>query len=130
MKYFNAFLCTVIGFMFTFFAIAAFAEGGLPPAPGTLPAVGDAISAIKVGAIAPIIVAIVQVLRSDTVLGLLNGMNKWWVRLVIVVATVLGNVAYEVAANGKTWLAAAIEGLVMGGGAMAIYDTIKSVKSS
>lgn len=88
----------------------------------------DLIDAVKVGATAPIIVAAVQLLKTDLVGGLLSKLNANALRLVMAVATVAGNVAAS--AGSKGWLAAAVEGLFMSGGAMLIYDTIRSVKSS
>lgn len=125
MRYISSWSIVLLGFFFTFAALAA---GALPEAPDTWTAITGAISAVKVGAIAPIVVAIVQVLRSNTVAGLLAGVSAWWMRTIVTTFTVAGNIAYEVASGGKTWWLAAIEGLVIGGGAMAIYDTVKSIK--
>lgn len=125
MKFFS-YICFALFFCFT-----ALADGAAT-ATTTTPDLGGAIfgliDAVKVGSVAPIIVAAVQLLKTDLFGGLLLKINQKYIPIVMTALTVIGNVALGVA-QGKKWLPSAIEGLFISGGAMAIYETVKTIKS-
>lgn len=125
MKFFS-YVCFALFFCFTALA------DGVATATSTTPDLGSSIfgliDAVKVGSVAPIIVAVVQLLKTDLFGGLLLKINQKYVPVVLTVLSVVGNVAVGVV-QGKKWLPSAIEGLFISGGAMAIYETVKTIKS-
>lgn len=125
MKFFS-YVCFAL-----FFCLSALADG-LATATTTTPDLGSSIfgliDAVKVGSVAPIIVAVVQLLKTDLFGGFLLKINQKYLPLILAVLSVVGNVAVGVV-QGKKWLPSAIEGLFISGGAMAIYETVKTIKS-
>lgn len=113
-------------------ARAAFADGVAVTV--TAPAFGDALAnlfgAIKDhGSVAVLIMAVVQILKTNEVVGLLGKISPKFLPLIIGVVTTIGYVVAAVIA-GKSWFQGAIEGLVTSGGAMLIYESIRKIKVS
>lgn len=97
-------------------------------------AFGDAIinllGAYKAHAgIAAIIVAVVQLLKSDLVGGLLLKLNQKWIPFILLALTGIGGAAQSVVA-GKSWWQGLIDGFITTGIAASIYEGVKSIKSS
>lgn len=123
----------VMGFVaicMTVLAQAAFADGVAVTL--TAPAIGDALAqlfaAIKDhGSVAVIIMAVVQILKTNEVLGILGKVSSKALPLIIAVVTTVGYVVAAVIA-GKSWFQGAIEGLFTSGGAMLIYEGFRKIK--
>jgi len=81
------------------------------------------------GSVAVILVAVFQLLRTAPVVGVLGSVTGKYLQVIIAVSTALGYIAVA-AAQGKSWGVAAIDGLFTAGGAMLIYDAIRSIKSA
>ncbi len=111
---------------------SAFADGVAVTV--TAPAFGDALAnlfaAIKDhGSVAVLVMAVVQVLKTNEVIGILGKVSSKFLPLIIAVLTTVGYVVAAVIA-GKSWFQGAIEGLVTSGGAMLIYEAIRQIKVS
>jgi len=122
-KYVPAFLVLALGmFMFT---LCSFAED----APDLGSAIVDLISAVKLGALAPILLAVVQLLKTDFLGGFIKKINTKYQPLIVIVIGITGNVALA-ASGGKSWGSAIIEGLVLALTTMGLYDAIKPIFKS
>lgn len=112
-----------------FFSLAAYAADAVPA-----PSFGDAIvallSAYKTHAgVAAIIVAVVQLLKSDVVGGLLLKINQKWVPILLLAITGIGGTAQAVL-TGKNWWQGAVDGFITSGIAMSIYEAAKSIRKA
>lgn len=115
-----------------FYGASAMADGASVTV--TAPAIGDALSnlfaAIKDhGSVAVLIMAVVQVLKTNEVIGILGKVSSKFLPVIIAVLTTVGYIVGAVIA-GKSWFQGAIEGLVTSGGAMLIYEAIRQIKVS
>lgn len=79
--------------------------------------------------VAVILVAVFQLLRTAPVVGILGKFSGKYLQAIIAGVTALGYVAQAWATSGNLG-AAAVEGLFTAGGAMLIYQAIRSIKSS
>lgn len=73
-----------------------------------------------------ILVPVFQLLRTHEVLGLLSKISGKYLQVVIAVTTTLGFVV-DANIKGQSWGAAAITGFFVSGGAMLIFDSIRSI---
>lgn len=109
-----------------FFPLLAFAADA-PDFAGSILAIWTAIQSHAGTAL--ILVPVFQFLRTNEVVGILSKISGKYLQVVIAVLTVLGFVV-DAWAKGQGLGAAAIAGLFTSGGAMLIFEAIKSIKSS
>ena len=109
-----------------FFSLVALAENTVN-APGFVDSLFALWKAIQDHAsTALILVPLFQLLRTNEVLGILKNLSGRWMQVSVAVITTLGFVV-DAAAKGQSWGQAAIAGLFTAGGAMLIYDAIRSI---
>ena len=118
-------------FLLPLFLVSAVA---LAADPVPAPAFGDALVAL-LGAytthagVAAIIVAVIQLLKSDLVGGLLLKINQKWIPIVMLALTGIGGAAQAVL-SGKNWWQGAVDGFITSGIAMSIYEAVKSTRKA
>jgi hypothetical protein len=120
MKYFKLFLFTfVASFCFIHFTAAADA----PPAFGA--SLLSLISAVKVGTVSAILLALGQVLKSDFVTGLLGGaVNSKVLPWITTITGVIISVGTSLA-QGQPWYVGVVEGIMAGLASNGVFDHLK-----
>lgn len=112
-------------FMFVsmFCSIAVFADE--PPKLGE--AILGLIDAIKVGGAGVILAAVVQVLKSDTAVGLLAKVNSKYIPWITLVIAVAGNVAHGLVTKSESpvWVLI-VEGILISFASSGIFDMFKA----
>lgn len=114
-----------IGFLYGVVSYAA--DGAAPDLATALPGLLGAIKD-KAGA-AVILFFAVEVLKSAPLVGVLGKINQKALLVIVPVLGVLGSVADQVAHQNSSWLMALVNGLVVSGGAMTIYEALKNSAS-
>ncbi len=119
-------LFSMVAFMLTaFFTLIAHAVEGAAPDLGL--SVLALIDAVKVGKVAVIMVAAVQLLKTEFFGSLIAKINQKAIPWITLAIAVVGNVGASVI-QGKSWVAALVEGVLISLTANGAYETIKSIK--
>lgn len=112
-------------FLYAGFALAA--DGTAPDLTSTILAIWKAIQ--DKSGVALILVPVFQLLRTHEVLGILSKLTGKGMQLAVAIITT-GGFVVDALAKGQNIGTAIIAGLFTAGGAMLIYDAIRSMKSS
>ena len=106
--------------VFTMFTGMAYAQESIPDLGSSL---AGLITAIKAGTIPAIIVAVVQMLRTEFVSKWIGKINSGLAPLLVLVLGLVSGVLTSMA-TGQVWHQGLLVGLFNGGYAMAIYDVV------
>lgn len=97
--------------------------------PNLVPSLMDLFGAFKDKAsVAVIIVAVVQVLKTNEVVGILGKVASKYLPIIVAVVSVLGFTATAVV-SGKSWIQGVLEGLATAISSNLFYDAFRSLKA-
>jgi hypothetical protein len=110
--------------MFLFVGHAFAADAATPDLMASILALWAAISSHATTAL--VLVPVFQLLRTHEVLGVLGGLSGRWMQVVVAVITT-GGFVVQALASGQGLAQALIAGLLTSGGAMVLFDAIRSI---